>query len=313
VTIFNEASRNIFYSITVIFVMIGIGFLAGKLRIIKQEMITGLTKILFNVSIPCLIIANMVTTYNREMLVSTMALPVFALITMLLIGLPLSHLVAKIFKIKESRKKQFVFLNFIPNYFYISLPLALLLFGDKGVLYVFLYGFAADILIWTFGVRLYDDREGRFYLKQLLNPGIIALVVGFILAMLQVKLPGLVISPLKSIGSITTPVAMLITGAVISTIKIHNAKKLLLSKDMLMVVMLKLLLIPAIIVFLTGLITLDPIVRSVIVLQAAMPSAFMAIIFATKYKKDVDYAAAGSLLTTIISLLTIPFFLYLIG
>ncbi|MCX5776150.1 MAG: AEC family transporter [Candidatus Firestonebacteria bacterium] len=311
-TIFNEASLNIVYSITVIFLMIGIGYIAGKLKIIKQELTTDLTKIVFKIAIPCLIIANMVTTYSREMLMTTLALPVFAFITMLLVNLPLGYLFAKIFKIRASHKNQFVYLNFIQNYYYMSIPLAYLLFGDKGVLYVFLYGFVSDMFLWTLGAGLYDTEGKKSSWKQLLNPAIVALVIGFILAMLKIKFPELIISPLKSIGSITTPLAMLITGAIISNVKIHNAKKILLSKDMALVVILKLFIAPAIIVFLTSLVNLDPTVRAIIVIQAAMPSAFSAILFATEYKKDTDYAAAGAILTTIISLVTVPLFLYLI-
>ncbi|MFH1074945.1 MAG: AEC family transporter [Candidatus Firestonebacteria bacterium] len=311
-TIFNEASRNILYSITVIFFMIGIGFIAGKLKIIKQELTTDLTKIVFKISIPCLIIANMVTTYNREMLMTTLALPVFAFITLMLVNLPLGFLASKIFKIKESHRNQFIYLNFIQNYYYISLPFALLLFGDKGVLFVFLYGFVGDLVLWTLGVRLYDTSGTGTSWNQLVNPGIIALFAGFILAMFEVKIPEIVISPLKAIGSITTPLAMLITGAIISNVKIHNAKTIIMSKDMALIVVLKLFIAPAIIVFLTGFFKLDPVVRTVIVLQASMPCAFLAILFATEYKKDVDYASAGVLLTTVLSLLTIPLFLYLI-
>ena len=290
--------------------MIGLGYIAGMLKIIKQELTTDLTKIVFKVSIPCLIIANMVTTYNREMLMTTLALPVFAFVTLILVNLPLGFLASRIFKIKESHKNQFIYLNFIQNYYYIALPLSLLLFGDKGVLFVFLYGFVGDIVLWTLGVRLYDTSGTKTSWKQLINPGILALFVGFILAMLEVKLPEIIISPLKSIGSITTPLAMLITGAIISNLKIHNAKRIILSKDMALIVALKLFIAPAIIVFLTGLFNLDPVVRAIIVLQASMPCAFSAILFATEYKKDADYPAAAALFTTVLSLVTIPLFLY---
>ncbi|OGF44371.1 MAG: hypothetical protein A2231_13100 [Candidatus Firestonebacteria bacterium RIFOXYA2_FULL_40_8] len=243
---------------------------------------------------------------------TTLALPVFAFITLLLVNLPLGYFASKIFKIRASHKNQFIFLNLIQNYYYLSLPLSLLLFGNIGVLYIFLYGFVADIVLWTVGVRLYDTGGTKLSWKHLLNPGIVALFVGFILAMLRIKLPEIVLSPLKNIGSITTPLAMLITGAIISNVKIHNAKAMVLSKDMAVIVTLKLFLAPAIIVFLTGLFNLDPVVRAVIVLQAAMPCAFSAILFATEYKKDADYPAACSLVTTILSLITIPLFLYLI-
>ncbi|OGF44998.1 MAG: hypothetical protein A2452_08535 [Candidatus Firestonebacteria bacterium RIFOXYC2_FULL_39_67] len=292
--------------------MIGIGFIAGKLKLIKQELTADLTKIVFKISIPCLIVANMVTTYNREMLMKTLALPVFAFITMILVNLPMGFLASRIFKIKEERRNQFIYLNLIQNYYYISLPLALLLFGDIGVVYIFLYSFIADMVLWTLGVRLYDSGKTKISWKQFVNPAIVALFIGFILAMLEIKLPQIIISPLKSIGSITTPLAMLITGAIISNVEIHNAKTMLRSKDMVLTVALKLFIAPAIIVFLTGLFNLDPVVRSIIVLQASMPCAFSAILFATEYKKDTDYAAAGALLTTAISLITIPVFLYLI-
>ena len=62
----------------------------------------------------------------------------------------------------------------------------------------------------------------------------------------------------------------------------------------------------------TGLFDLDPLVRKIIILQASMPTAFSAIIFAKQFNRDANYVAAGTLATSIVSILTIPFFLMLV-
>ncbi len=293
--------------------MIGVGFAAGRLNIIKQETTEGLTKIVFNVSIPCLIIANMVTTYKREMLLSTAALPLFAFILIILVNLPLAYLSSKLFKIRKE-EKQYIFLNMFPNYYFISIPLAGMLYGPAGVIYVFLFGFMADIFLWTAGVGMFTgkDAAGQFPLKRIINPGIVALFAGFVLSMSRVNLPSVIIAPLQVVGSMTTPMAMLITGAILANIKLEGVGKLFISKDMFLIVFIRLLLAPAVIILMTMLFKLDPVVRSVIVLQAAMPSGFSAILFATQYKKDPNYSAAACLVTTGISMVTIPLFLYII-
>ncbi len=294
--------------------MIGVGFAAGRLKIIKQETTEGLTKIVFNVSVPCLIIANMVTTYKREMLLSTAALPLFAFILILLVNFPLAYFSAKIFKIKKEEEKQYLFLNMFPNYYYISIPLAGMLYGPAGVLYVFLFGFMADIFLWTIGVGMFCNKEnkGKFPVKSILNPGIVALLAGFVLSMARVNLPAVVFTPLQVVGSITTPMAMLITGAILANIKLEGVGKLFVSKDMFLIVFIRIILAPLIIIFLTMFFNLDPVVRAIIVLQAAMPSGFSAILFATQYKKDPNYSAAACLVTTGISMVTLPLFLYII-
>lgn len=292
--------------------MIGVGFVAGRLKVIKKESTEGLTKIVFNVSVPCLIIASMVTTYKREMLLSTAALPLFAFILIVLVNFPLAYLSSKLFKVKKEVNKQYIYMNMFPNYYYISIPLSGMLFGAAGVLYVFLFGFMADILLWTVGVGMYTNTKGKFPVKSILNPGILALFVGFILSMARVTLPAVIITPLQVVGSITTPMAMLITGAILANIELKSVGTLFFSKDMFSTIFNRLLIAPALIIVITMLFDLDPLVRAIIVLQAAMPCGFTAILFATQYKKDPNYSAAICLVTTGLSMVTIPVFLYMI-
>jgi len=58
--------------------------------------------------------------------------------------------------------------------------------------------------------------------------------------------------------------------------------------------------------------SIDGLVKNIIVLQAAMPSAVMAMILSAKYERDASLVASVVLITTVLSMLSIPLILSII-
>ena len=71
--------------------------------------------------------------------------------------------------------------------------------------------------------------------------------------------------------------------------------------------MLKLLTAPAIALILVKLIIgSGTLFGTVIIMEAAMPCAMLSVILSERYHADVEFATKGVMLTTILSLITIP-------
>ena len=306
---------SIYYSVFSISIMIIIGVIAVKARIVTQKGVSVLTNLVFNVTLPALVFSSMVTTYKKEMFFSSFYLPVFAIVNLLIVNYFLAAIFSKILKIEKEQKNIFLFMATFENYTYLPLPLAGMLYGEQGILFVLLFTFAGDILIWTLGIKLFNNNLKPFSLGIFSNMGIISLLLGFLFAVLSdsVKLPDIIIKPLIAVGSTTLPLAMIMTGGILAGTKIKDVKAMLLDKKIVWLTLLKIIITPVIIFLLTGLFNMDPIVKAVIVLEASMPCAFVSIIFCNQYKKDTKFAAVGVLDTTIISLLTIPVFLYMLN
>ena len=148
--------------------------------------------------------------------------------------------------------------------------------------------------------RIQYNREN----KEILSPGLAAIILGVALFLMNIQLPPILGVPVQTIGSATTPLAMLIVGYQLGRMKVKN---LFNGKVSYLLAAIKLLLLPLIVI--AGLrIFVDEIslFMKIIVLIAALPAATCSIIFAEKYETRADFAAKGVVLTTILSLVTLP-------
>ena len=66
-------------------------------------------------------------------------------------------------------------------------------------------------------------------------------------------------------------------------------------------------------IFVVNLFNLTGILRSVVILDSAMPAAVFSSILATKYKNEADLVSSVVFVTTVISLVTIPLLLWFLG
>src|SRR3989338_7190741 len=106
------------------------------------------------------------------------------------------------------------------------------------------------------------------------------------------------------IGSITIPLALIILGYKLANIKITNLKISLIAS------LLK-IFGGALIAFLVVLIMkIDGELAKVIILQASMPAAVMSMILCHKYKRDADIVTSIVMLSTLLSVITIPIIIY---
>jgi predicted permease len=120
-----------------------------------------------------------------------------------------------------------------PNDGFMGFPVALIFFGEMGMLLMLAHNAAMNFFIFTYGIKLLrrnhtDNRKAtpkRFFkatLKLLLNPNILALLIGFILSLLGGILPEAVDEYLVYIGNISTPMAMIFIGSTLTNYKIKD-------------------------------------------------------------------------------------------
>ena len=147
-------------------------------------------------------------------------------------------------------------------------------------------------------------------LGNLVNTGTVALALGVIFGVFCVKLPAFLLDASRIIGDATIPLAMIVTGAILGGVAIRSGVDI---KRIGAIVLCKLIIIPVIFLGLAKLLpNISDLMRSIIVLQACMPSAASSPLFAKRFGGDHDLAASAVFFTTLISIITIPFFMSLI-
>jgi len=281
------------------------------MNFINEKLSKGLSRILVDVALPALIISSMMVEINKELI---NYVKIFTIITAViyLTMIVLSEIISKLIKMPLAKNTVFKFILVFGNVGYMGIPIITTLFPENGIILNSIKIIFFNVLVWTYGVYLFNRKEGEDYdfeYKNLLNNGVIAITIGFILLFTGLRLPSFISGSLEMLGNITFPISMLVIG---SSLVNANFKKLFLDKKLILLALLRLLIYPLLALFILSLFNIEPIIYRTSVLLVAMPSAAQVVLFAEKYDGDNSYASEGVFITTLFSVITIPLFIYLL-
>ena len=183
-------------------------------------------------------------------------------------------------------------------------PVSLALFGKESLFYVSLINLPFGILVFTIGIfMMRPDLARNPDLKKIINPGLVASVLGLFLFIIGFTIPSPLSDAFSLLGSVTTPVAMIIIGALLATMPIGS----MLGDIRIGVVSLsRLLVIPLLFWLVARIFITDPIILGVSVLLAAMPVAANSVLIAEEYGVNSELASKGVFISTLLSIITIP-------
>lgn len=298
-------------SVVSLFIIILVGVYGSRKEIITAVLNKGLTDILIKIALPFMIVSSFMFTYDytiKSNILKTFYYSLGAYAVMAAV----SHIL--LMPIKNDKKTVLHFANVFVNTGYIGFPVLYSIFGSEGVIYGSIFNMFFVIFLWTYGIMLYKGKLDKGYLKReiinlFFNPSIIAVVVGIVIMVFNIEIKGALLSSIKSIGNITGPLSMFIIGVILSNIKI---KKHLKDWTVYYGIAIKLIIIPAIIYFISLFLGDSSKVVYSVIIMTAMPASAMTSILAENFNKEKEYAAIIVSATTLISLITVPLFIKII-
>jgi malate permease and related proteins len=137
----------------------------------------------------------------------------------------------------------------------------------------------------------------------LFNPGIISVFLGMILFLFSLRLPLPVFRAVELVGGMTVPLSMLIIGALLADADI---KGFFSGLSVYYGTFVRLLLIPMIALVVLKVIGFPGQLLQICVLLVAMPAAANTAIFAEMYGADSQLASRCIVISTLLSIITIP-------
>lgn len=297
--------------VIVLFILIAAGFVGAKFGAIKQEGKKAFSDLLIYLVVPAMIIDSYMSEFDKTVFSNLMwafGLSAFLLLT----GLAISMLLTA--KSKGSDVAITRFACIFPNAAYMGFPLIRALFGAEGLLYASAFVTMFNILLWTVG---YAIVSGEIKLKAvvknvLATPVLISVLVGLVLYLGQIPVPQLIKQPVNLLGSMNTALSMVITGMIIAG---SSVGKLFANKKILFVILVRMLVVPVVCfgmfllaskMGLFAAIGLSPMVMQVILIQESCPTAAMTSVFAVQFGHDEDLAAGAVVVTTFLSIVTLP-------
>jgi len=289
-----------------------IGFFLVKRNILAHTGLDALSKLVMEVTLPILIFCELVKNFSFRQYANWWVFPLLS-IAITAAGLILGSVVLKLIK-GHQEKLQFLSLTAFQNSGY--LPLALIAAFLPGpqretmFIYLFLFLIGFNLVMFSLGVHMICfHKEREFELGSLFSPPVIAAVFSLALIFfgLQKFIPGSAIKALRMAGDCTLPLAMFVVGGSLAEINLSRIHK----GAMFFVILIKLIILPALGLWLIIRLGLPELVGLLILIQLAMPSATTLSVITRYYKKEDILASEGIFFTHIASIITIPVFLSL--
>lgn len=286
----------------VLLVYLLIGFIVKRKKIINEETNKGLTELLVNVLMPCMIFESFNQVITNEQIRDALIIFIFS-ICISTFCIVLGGVLWRNYP--KNKKGVLKYGTLISNSGFAGLPMISSAYGELGLFYASIFVIPTRVFMWSAGVSCFTDDDGDFKTKivnVLKNPGIVAVYFGVARLITGFPLPTFVDTAIKSVGNTTTSISMIIIGFILADIDVHTV----IEKSVVYLSFVRLFLIPLTIMLVLKFINIDPIAGKSAVLLTAMPVGTSTAILAQKYGADGVFGSKCVFLTTILSLFTVP-------
>ena len=210
------------------------------------------------------------------------------------------------------RKKVLQYCTIVPMSGFLGNPIAEGLYDSTGVLYTSIFLIPMRVVMWSVGTT-YFVADASIDRKKVINnilthPCLVAIYLGIFFMVTQIKLPGIVTETVRYIGSCNTAATMLVVGTILADVKLST----IFNRDTLFFSIFRLMLLPAAALGLGLLLGLDAVSLGISVIMTGMPAGATAAIFAARYNSDAPFATRCVIMTTLVSMLTLPCWSYVV-
>ena len=305
------AMQNAFTAVACILLLALTGaaiYLAGWLR---DDHLPLLSTLVIKVALPCMIFNNILGQYTPESLVENAPALLAAFVSVILtlvIALPLG----KLLKLPGERLGPFVVMFAFSNSVFIGVPVSRALFGEEATPYTLLYYIANTSLFWGVGFPLMRKWGGATPSgKRRLPPApLIVFLACVALVFLRFSPPQFLMDTCGYLGNLVTPLSLLFIGAVMA--RMVRRRSFRWEKGYLAATLGRFIVCPALLLLCVLIFPMGDMSRDVLMVQAGMPVMTQTALVAASTGSDEEYAAGGTALTTLLSLLMIPLYMLLI-
>ncbi len=312
------SAMTVLTSIAKVFAIIALGFLLKRRKILSDTTVTELTRLVINIVVPCFLFSRMYREFSLEKITQTYQMALFTVIITLL-AVVLAFIASKWLKVERIRRHSMIALCTFNNSGYLPIPLAYALLdktqADQVIFYIAIYIFVVSPLMWSWGIWLLSRKsEGISHsITKLLSPPALGILLGIVLSLSPfsgvMKRLDFVVGAATILGDATIPLAMIIIGTLLASIKISKSIE---PRNLAAVVVIKLLIIPAAVLFFLKITNVPCIMGFAMLLEAAMPPAANLAIIAKHYDGDIAFVSTAQLVTYIVTIFTLPIFMRLL-
>ena len=300
-----------------IIILMIIGYVAKITGIIDEVCKDKMSTLLVNLFLPVSMIASSQQSFKLANLRGCVSVAIIASVYYIL-AFSIGGMIGRACGMDKDKRSIFILLIAFANTGFVGMPVLKEIIGDTGTLYGAVYNSVFDILYFSYGISIIDsekDDKSRNRLNRILNKKIIGnpmiwiAIITTVLYVVPYRLPLVVTESLNLIGNCMMPISMLIIGAEIAGMDI---KKVLADKESYGVSFIRMIAIPSITLLINRLLNVEYTVLATVTILAAMPSGSLNVIMGQKYRNNPKFAAGVVMQNTLIMIITLPLFIYLL-
>ena len=284
-----------------LFTIMILGYIFRKAGMISDEGKSLLTDLVLYVTLPASIIKSFQIEFNHQILVSCIVVIVVAagiqvgawLLGMILYpGFP------------DERTKVLQYATICSNAGILGNPIAEGIFGSMGLLYASIYTIPQRTFMWSIGLTYFTQAPDMKTLikKVSTHPCIVSVVIGMLIMVFQIPVQGFLSLTIKNIAGGNTFLAMSLVGTILAEVPFRSLPE----KDTVYYSFIRLFFIPFLVYLACHFAQVDSLVTGVSVVLSGMPSASVTAVLAAKYGKDEVFATKCVVLSTLLSMVTVP-------
>ena len=296
-----------------------VGYIMYKTGKISQSGSKSLGNILIFLSLPCVIMKGFLVERTAERINGLLISALMAAI-ILMISIVISRLILGRHAIDN-------FAGAFSNPGFFGAPLIIASIGSESVFYIAAFIAFLNLLQWTYGVSLMKNSDENGLLisdkhrsdnssqictlpaKLLKAPSMIALLIGIFFFLTSLPVPDIIKTCITEIAGLNTPLAMFIIGIYMAQTDILKAFT---KRRLYLVSLVRLIIIPLIsIVLLLWLPSSMNSLRIAMLIAAACPVGNNVAVYAQLNNKDYGYAVETVVISTLLSIVTLPAIMYL--
>lgn len=289
------------------FLLVGIGFFVRKKGIIGGTARKELVNFCLYITLPFNIFHSFRMDWDSGMLTAFLEVLLLSIgynVISIFIGFLFYH------RSESRRQKPLRYGTIVSNGGFLGNPVIEGIYGMEGLFYASVFMLPVRIVMWSIGTSCFLKGSRENLVKKVLtHPCVAAIYLGLAAMISGIEFPVFLENTVSSISSCNTPLSMMLIGMMLAEME----PKGMLDETMAFYTAARLLLIPAVIFGITWFLPVSPLLRGITVIIAGMPAPVTTALLSAKYDGDEKYATAMIFVTTVLSLVTLPAWCYLLG
>lgn len=292
-----------------------IGVVAVKTKVLNRQALDYFSRYLMRIAIPVLIFNNTIGGATREELIASLSVLLAA--AAMFSGLSIfAWGTSRILKLKGNVQRVYRAAFTFGNIGFMGIPLVSVLFPEKGMLYIALFTIVDQSLLWTLGMILTQPVNGmqqkitlKSVLKKMVSPSMMGIVLALLVVLLKIPVPGILRTVMGSIAGTCSPLSMIYIGGLFCYTDLIQS---LIKLDFYVMALAKMVLFPVVFFLVMKQFPLPKDILITLTVLAALPEMTTIPMFAESSGSEGEYAVGALMVTTLLSVATLPLIGYLV-